>query len=77
VNAIPSSSTLTSQGGGAFGTRFVYYKGVQYRFLNIGGKNCRIEPIEGGQSCLAPTHDLFHDAEQTQGITRESIVVRA
>jgi len=38
--------------------------------------NCRIEPVEGGQSFLAPTHELFHDAEQTLRMTRESIVVR-
>jgi hypothetical protein len=76
VNPLPGSSSPASEGGGASNTRRVYFKGAQYRFLNFGGKNCRIEPAEGGQSFLAPTHELFHDAEQTRRITRESIVVR-
>jgi hypothetical protein len=64
-------------GTGGSRTRFVYYKGTRYRFLNFGGQNCRIEPIEGGQSSLAPTHELFHDQKQTRRVTRDSIVLRA
>ena len=77
VSPVPGSSSPGSQGKGTSGTRLVYYQGVQYRFLNFGGKNCRIEPMGDGQSFLAPTHELFHDLEQTQRITRDSIVVRA
>lgn len=55
--------------------RTVYYQGKPHRFLNFGGKNCRIEPLEDGDSFLAATHELFHDPEQTRRITRESIVV--
>lgn len=75
VTPASDSSPRKTQANGTSRSRFVYYNGLQYRFLNFGGKNCRIEPIEGGQSFLAPTHELFHNAEQTQRITRDSIVV--
>ncbi|HUQ68454.1 MAG TPA: hypothetical protein VM165_02960 [Planctomycetaceae bacterium] len=64
------------EGRNPSGTRIVYYQEAQYRFLNFRGKNCRIEPIDGGQSFLAPTHELFHDPERTRRINRESIVVQ-
>jgi hypothetical protein len=76
VNPLSSSALPESRQSSASSTRIVYYNGVQYRFLNFGGRNCRIEPMEGGQSFLAPTHELFHDAEQTRRITRESIIMR-
>jgi hypothetical protein len=72
---LPSSAQVSEVSAGS-GGRVVYYKGAQYRFLNFGGKNCRIEAMEGGQSVLAPTHELFHDPEQTRRVTRDSIVVR-
>jgi hypothetical protein len=59
----------------SIGLRTVYYLEQQHRFLNFGGKNCRIEPMTGGPSFKAPTHEIFHDKEQTRRITRESIVV--
>jgi len=76
VGPLPGSSSPVSDASGASGTRVVSSKGGHYRFLNFGGKNFRIEPMEGGQSFLAPTLELFHDADQTRRITRESIIVR-
>lgn len=57
--------------------RRVYFKGDEYRFLNFGGKNSRIEPLGGGPSFLAPTHELFHDSAQHRRVSRDSVVVRA
>ena len=59
VNPLPSSTSTVSDGNTASCTRNVYYKAARYRFLNFGGKNCRIEPMEGGKSFLAPTHELL------------------
>jgi hypothetical protein len=70
------SSLSVSDGTSVTGERCVYYHHVKHRFLNFRGKNCRIEPMDGGASFLAPTHELFHDPEQKRRITRESIVVR-
>lgn len=76
VSSFPSLSSPASEFGVASGIRAVYYQGAKYRFLNFGGKSCRIEPMEDGRSFLAPTHELFHDPQQIRRITRESIVVR-
>jgi hypothetical protein len=71
----PTPEPQPPAGSRAGGARTVYYLGTQYRFLNFGGNNSRIEPLAGLQSFLAPTHELFHDSRQTQRITRETIVV--
>lgn len=58
-------------------SRIVYYRGVAHRFLNFGGKHCRIERLDGSPSFLGLTHEMFHDIEQKRRITRDSIVLRA
>lgn len=68
VPGAPRTSTTT------FATRTVYYRSEPHRFLNFGGRRCRIEPLSGGQSFLAPTHELFHDCDRLRRITRETIV---
>lgn len=60
----------------AVGSRLVFYRGDEHRFLNFGGRNCRIEPLAGGPSFLAPTHELFHDRDGRARITRDTIVAR-
>ena len=55
--------------------RLVYFRHEPHHILNFGGKNCRIEALDGSPSFLAPTCELFHDADQTRRITRDSIVV--
>jgi hypothetical protein len=42
----------------------------------ISGVHYRVEPMDDGQNFLVPTHELFHDPDQEQRITRDSIVVR-
>jgi hypothetical protein len=76
ASRLTASSAPLLEGNPGSGARVVYYKDAQYRFLKFGGKNCRIEPMNGGQSFLAPTHELFHDPEQKRRVTRDSIVVR-
>ncbi len=67
------TSTMVPQGE----PRRVYYKGNLLRFLNFGGKRSRVQPVEGGESLLVPTHELYHDKEELIPITRDSIVVRS
>jgi hypothetical protein len=57
------------------GIRRVYWQGKLHRFCNFGAKNCRIETLDGtAPSFLAPTHQLFMDAESKVRVTRDLIV---
>jgi hypothetical protein len=58
-------------------SRIVYYQGTAHRLLRFGGRNSRIEALDGSPSFLGPTHEIFHDSEQTIRITRDSIAYRA
>lgn len=70
TKGVPRTEQRPVQGA----ARVVYYEGTEYRFLNFGGKNSRIAPVDGGESFLAPTHELFHDRAAQRRITRDSIV---
>jgi len=56
-------------------SRTAFYQGRAHRFLKFGGQNCRIEALDGSPSFLAPTHEIFHDQNGTQRITRDSVVL--
>jgi hypothetical protein len=56
--------------------RIIYYKRLKHRLRIFSYKTCRIETMDGSRSFTAPTNQLFHDAEGTRRITRETALAR-
>lgn len=52
--------------------RTVYYRGAQHQFLKFGNLTCRIQSINGGETILVSTNELFHDAEGTDQVSNSN-----